>query len=107
MNEPTDIQIINDADGNPAFVVIPYAQYVAQKLEPDLIPHEVVSRIVDGATPIRAWRPHPESGSNVHARRLGISQPAFAQQESVAKPRRATREKIAAAFGIHADQLEL
>lgn len=31
MNVPTDIQIINDADGNPAFVVIPYAQYIAQK----------------------------------------------------------------------------
>jgi hypothetical protein len=27
-----DIQIINDAEGNPAFVVIPYAQYVAQKM---------------------------------------------------------------------------
>ena len=46
MNAPTDVQIINDADGNPAYVVIPYAQYVAQKIEPDLIPHEVVSRIV-------------------------------------------------------------
>ena len=107
MNAPTDIQIINDADGNPAFVVIPYAQYVAQKLEPDLIPHEVVSRIVDGATPVRAWREHLNLTQDEVARRLGISQSAFAQQESVAKPRRATREKIAAAFGIHADQLEL
>jgi predicted transcriptional regulator len=107
MNVPTDIQIINDADGHPAFVVIPYAQYVAQKLEPDLIPHEVVSRIVNGATPIRAWREHLNLTQDEVARRLGISQPAFAQQESVAKPRRATREKIALAFGIHADQLEL
>ncbi|MCI0993838.1 helix-turn-helix domain-containing protein [Pseudomonas corrugata] len=107
MNVPTDIQIINDAEGNPAFVVIPYSQYVAQKLEPELIPHEVVSRIVDGATPIRAWREHLNLTQDDVARRLGISQPAFAQQESVAKPRRATREKIAAAFGIHADQLEL
>ena len=48
-----------------------------------MIPHEVVSRIVDGALP------------------------AFAQQETVAKPRKATREKIAAAFGITASQLEL
>ncbi|CAH0147326.1 helix-turn-helix domain-containing protein [Pseudomonas mediterranea] len=107
MNVPTDIQIINDAEGNPEFVVIPYAQYVAQKLEPELIPHEVASRIVDGATPIRAWREHLNLTQDDVARRLGISQPAFAQQESVAKPRRATREKIAAAFGIHADQLEL
>ncbi|WP_339477370.1 MULTISPECIES: helix-turn-helix domain-containing protein [unclassified Pseudomonas] len=107
MSVPTDIQIINDADGHPAFVVIAYAQYVAQKLQPDLIPHAVVSRIVDGATPSRAWREHLNLTQDEVARRLGISQPAFAQQESVAKPRRATREKIAAAFGIQADQLEL
>ena len=41
------------------------------------------------------------------AKRMGISQPAFAQQETVAKPRKATREKIAAAFGITSEQLEL
>lgn len=41
------------------------------------------------------------------ALRLGISQHAYAQQENVAKPRKATREKIAAAFDIKADQLEL
>ncbi|MBP5146750.1 transcriptional regulator, partial [Pseudomonas protegens] len=30
MNVPTDIQIIHGPDGSPAFVVIPYAQYMAQ-----------------------------------------------------------------------------
>ncbi|CAH0211033.1 hypothetical protein SRABI06_02154 [Pseudomonas brassicacearum] len=73
----------------------------------NLIPHEVVSRIVDGTTTVRAWREHLNLTQDEVARRLGISQPAFAQQESVAKPRRATREKIAAGFGIQADQLEL
>ena len=107
MNAPTDIQIIHGPDGSPAFVVIPYAQYMAQYKEADLIPHDVVSRMVDGATPIRAWREHLHLTQDEVARRLGISQPAFAQQESVARPRRATREKIAAAFGIRADQLEL
>lgn len=106
-NVPTDIQIINDTDGKPAFVVIPYTQYLARYNSADLIPHDVVSRIVDGATPIRAWREHLHLTQDEVAQRLGISQPAFAQQESVAKPRRATREKIARAFGIRADQLEL
>jgi predicted transcriptional regulator len=82
MNAPTDIQIINDAEGNPAFVVIPYAQYVAQRIEPNLIPHEVVSRIVDGATPIRAWREYLSLTQDEVAKRMGISQPAFAQQEN-------------------------
>ena len=73
----------------------------------NLIPHAVVSHVVDGATPIRAWREHLNLTQEEVAKRLGISQPAFAQQESVAKPRRATRARIAGAFGIHADQLEL
>lgn len=38
MNAPTDIQIIHGPDGSPAFVVIPYAQYMAQHQEADLIP---------------------------------------------------------------------
>lgn len=107
MNAPTDIQIINGPDGKPAFVVIPYAQYVAQHTDSDLIPHDVVSRMVDGATPIRAWREYLDLTQDEVAQRLGISQPAYAQQETVSKPRKATREKIAAAFGINADQLEL
>ena len=77
------------------------------KLENHLIPHEVVSRIVDGATPIRAWREYLNLTQEEVAVRMGISQPAFAQQESVAKPRKATREKIAKAFSITASQLEL
>ena len=107
MNAPTSIQIINGADGKPAFVVIPYAQYVAQHPDSDLIPHEVVSRIVDGETPIRAWREYLDLTQDEVAKRLGISQPAFAQQEAVTKPRKATREKIATVFGIKADQLDL
>ncbi|MBW5416129.1 MULTISPECIES: helix-turn-helix domain-containing protein [unclassified Pseudomonas] len=106
MNAPTNVQIINGPDGKPAFVVIPYEQYVAQ-IEDDLIPHEVVSRMVDGATAIRAWREHLNLTQEEMARRLEISQPAYAQQEAVAKPRKATREKIAAAFGIKPDLLEL
>lgn len=106
-NAPTDVQIIHGPDGKPAFVVIPYQQYLDQHGAIELIPHSVVSRIVDGATPIRAWREHLNLTQEEVATRMGISQPAFAQQEAVNKPRRATREKIAQAFGIRADQLEL
>lgn len=107
-NAPTEVQIINDAEGKPAFVVIPYAQYIAQhNADKDLIPHEVVSRIVDGASPVKAWREYLDLTQEEVARRLGITQPAYAQQEAGSKPRKATREKIAVAFGITADQLEL
>jgi transcriptional regulator with XRE-family HTH domain len=72
-----------------------------------MIPHEVVSLIVDGEPPVRAWREHLNLTQDEVAKRMGISQPAFAQQETVAKPRKDTRERIAAAFGINANQLEL
>ena len=78
MNAPTDIQIINGPDGKPAFVVIPYAQYVAQHPDSDVIPDDVVSRIVEGATPIRAWREYLDLTQEEVAKRLGISQPAYA-----------------------------
>ena len=108
MSAPTNnIQIINGPDGKPAFVVIPYEDYVSQRGASDLIPHEVVSLIVDGATPIRAWREHLDLTQEEVAGRLGVTQPAYAQQESVAKPRKLTREKIAKAFGIRPDQLDI
>jgi DNA-binding XRE family transcriptional regulator len=108
MSAPThNIQIINGPDGKPAFVVIPYQDYVSKHGANDLIPHEVVSLIVDGSTPIRAWREYLDLTQEEIAGRLGISQPAYAQQESVARPRKVTREKIARAFGIPPEQLDI
>ncbi|MDA8484610.1 helix-turn-helix domain-containing protein [Pseudomonas resinovorans] len=108
MNEPTSVQIINGPDGKPAFVVIPYEEYIAQRrLDEDLIPHDVVSRMVDGATAIRAWREHLGLTQTEVADRMGITQSAYAQQESSSRPRKATRERIAKALGIAQDQLSI
>lgn len=107
MNAPTNIQVINGPDGKPAFVVIPYAQYVQDyAIERDLIPHDVVSRTVDGATPVRAWREHLGLTQAEVAERLGIAQPSYAKQEASDKLRTSTREKIAAALGITPEQLD-
>jgi len=108
MNAPINIQIINDAAGKPAFVVIPYDDYVAQQSSTDqeLIPHDVIRRCVDGATPVRAWREYLQLTQAEVATRLGITQPAYAQQENSLRLRKATREKIAAALGISAHQLD-
>ncbi|WP_411378807.1 helix-turn-helix domain-containing protein [Pseudomonas sp. MPB26] len=101
------IQVINDAAGKPVFVVIPYRQYLSQQSKGHLIPGGVVDLIIEGLTPIRAWREYLNLTQQAAAERLGISQSAFAQQESVKKPRRATRARIAKAFGIDVRQLEL
>lgn len=107
MNMPTNIQIINGPGGEPAFVVIPYTDYVASRnTEKSMIPHDVISRSVNGATPVRAWREHLGLTQADVAERLGISQSAYAQQESSSRLRKASREKIAAALGIEAAQLD-
>ncbi len=73
----------------------------------DLIPHEVVSATVDGVTPLRAWREYLGLTQVEVATRLGISQSAYAQQESSEKLRKSTREKIAAALGIADAQVDV
>ncbi|WP_426318682.1 helix-turn-helix domain-containing protein [Pseudoduganella sp. R-43] len=108
MNKPTNVQIINGPDGRPAFAVIPYEAYLRSRKDEEEVamPHEVVGMIVlNGWSPIRAWREHLGVTQQEMAERLGISQPAFAQQESSARPRKATRERVAAALGIFPEQL--
>jgi DNA-binding XRE family transcriptional regulator len=108
MNTPTNVQIIHGADGRPAFVVVPYADYIASHPVEDLVPNEVVGYMVkDGMTAIAAWRRHLGLTQAEVAERLGISQPAYAQQENAARPRKATRERIAKALNIPAPLLNL
>lgn len=108
MNVPTSIQTINGPDGKPAFVVIPYADYVAQHAhDNDLIPHEVVRRaLADDVPPARAWREYLGFTQAEVAERLGVSQSAYAQQEASTRMRKGTREKISAALGITPAQLD-
>jgi DNA-binding XRE family transcriptional regulator len=107
MNAPTNIQLINGPDGKPAFVVMPYSDYLhAYEKERDLIPHDVVGRSLDGATPVRAWREHLGLTQEDMAARLNIAQPSYAKQEASDKLRKSSREKIAAAMGISPDQLD-
>ena len=74
MNALTDIQTIKGADGQPAFVVVPYAEYMRRFAhEEGLIPHEVVSATVDGASPMKAWREYLGLTQASVAERLGVS----------------------------------
>jgi len=118
MNTHTDIQILKQPNGIPAFAVIPWADYLAhyraepvttpQYDEDEYIPHEVVEYLVDEqCSPIVAWRKYLGLTQTEVAARIGISQAAYAQQETAKKPRKATREKIAKALGIAPKQLDL
>lgn len=106
MKAPTNIQLINGPDGHPAFVVVPYDDFVqAYQKEHSLIPQAVVGATLHGATPIRAWREHLQLTQSEVALRLDISQPSYAKQEASDNLRPASIKKIAAALGITTAQL--
>lgn len=114
MNEPTNIQTIMQG-GKPAFVVIPYEEYL--RLFPrtsrvphgDAVPHEVVSLMVDHDWPlIRAWREYLGMTQAEVAERAGMTQAALSQMESGDKRlRKTTLEKLAMAMGLTLGQVHL
>ncbi len=107
MATPTDYQIITDAQGQPAFAVIPYAEFIRRYAQSeDLIPHEVVSATVDGMPPIQAWREYLRLTQAELAARLAISQSALAQLETSANLNKATLRRVAQALGITVAQLD-
>ena len=112
MSAPTNTQIINDEEGNPAFAVIPYAEYlhlVEAEYDDNLtIPHAVVAATLEGDSPIKAWREHLMLTQTELAERMGVSQPSLAKLESpAANPRKNTLKKVAQAMGIELGQLDI
>ncbi len=107
MSALTDIQTIKDAEGRPAFVVVPYAEYMRRFVQgANLIPHDVVSATVDGASPMKAWREHLGLTQAEVATRLGVSQASYAQSEAAARPRKSTVMRVAKALCIAVEQLD-
>jgi DNA-binding XRE family transcriptional regulator len=107
MNARIDFQTILGADGKPAFVVVPYAEFrrLTGAFTPGTIPHAVISAEVDGASATKAWREYLRLTQAEVAARMGVTQAAFAQIENAKRPRKATLEKVAAAMGLGTEQL--
>lgn len=108
MSTHTKVQILKGADGLPAFAVIPYADYLSMSQSGEMtVPNEVAGKVIKmEMTPIRAWREYLGLTQMEVAARLGISQPAYATQENSERLRKSSRDKIAAALGIRAEQLD-
>ena len=99
-----------EKDGKPVFVVVPYEEYLdlLSKAEQDVtIPHEVVEYVVDkDCSLVRAWREHLGLTQAEVAKRLGITQASLSQMERAGHNLRpATIRKLAAALGVHPEQL--
>ncbi len=108
MNVHTDIQIIHDRNGAPAFVVLPYADWLASRdRQENLVPNEVVNLSFDHDwSPMRAWREHLGLTQAEVAVRANMTQGAYAQMENSTKPRRVSLNKIAKAMGLTVEQLD-
>jgi len=108
MNKPIEFQTILGANGKPAFVVMPYADFV-KRYESDagLVPHAVAKlALEEDIPPAKAWRTHLGLTQAEVAKRMGITQSAYAQIEGGSMSRKSTRERVAAALRIRASQLD-
>lgn len=110
MNPHIDYQTI-EHDGVATHAVVPYQQFLELlKLaqEQPTIPHEVVSMVVDGVSPVKAWREYLKISQQEIASRLNITQPSYqAREKPEANLRKSTLEKIAKAMGISCEQLDI
>ena len=107
MNAHIDYQTIMQ-NGKPAFVVVPYEDFIRLINPEPTIPHEVVGLVVkNGYSLLRSWREYLGKSQEEIAAAMGVKQAAVSQQESPArKPRKATLEKWASALGLKVEQLQ-
>lgn len=108
MNTHTDFQTILGTDGRPAFVVVPYEQFrqMNANFTPGTIPNTIVGKhIMDGKSLMLAWREYLHMTQAEIARRMGVTQAAYAQMETANRPRKATLQKVALALGVSVEQL--
>lgn len=115
MNAPinANVQVVSDSHGNPLVAVLPYDYYLSlvstpkEKERNDLVPHSIVEAVViKQLNPVRAWREYLGFTQSEIAEKLDISQPAYAKYEKSKTLRKATKAKIANAFGINVAQLD-
>lgn len=92
-----------EKNGNPEFAVLPFHEYqkMLEELEElrdiqafdeavlkinenrdDLVPSEVVYRILDGANPIRVWREYRQMTLHELAKKIGTTDAAVSQIET-------------------------
>jgi DNA-binding XRE family transcriptional regulator len=103
-------QIIED-NGQPLFVLVPYAEYVASldrnAGESPAIPLAVSKAAnMENKSLVRAWREYKGLSQAEMAERMGISRPAYAQMEvKGANLRASTTHRLAVALDVQWEQL--
>lgn len=98
--------LVNDQKGNPAFVVVPWADYQAA-FDDVVIPHEVVDLMVKyDCTLLGAWRRYKGLGQKELVEKTGIQQSSISRMENeVGRYQTDTLHKLAKALNIKPEQL--
>ncbi len=114
MNALTNnVQVITE-NGIPAFAVIPYGQFklICQKIDEqqavDEVPHEVAAMMLEkGYSAPKAWRKYLRLNQSEAAAKIGVSQAALSQIENNEHNQPGTLKKIANAYGLAVEQLDI
>ena len=111
MTQRSDIPYpIVSAHGQPSHVLVPIEDWDALFLKSvadghTFVPLDVGEAVLDGHTPLKAWRNHKRLTQEELAERMGVTRSCYAQMEQAESPRKYTLEKAAAALGIKLPQL--
>jgi DNA-binding XRE family transcriptional regulator len=108
MKKRIKFQTISGSDGSPAFVVVPYKEFMRlYERDNDLIPHALVeSSIINGLSPARAWREYLDKTQEEVANLLGMSQANYSKMEVKYPVPKKFAEKLAPILGISPAQLD-
>ena len=101
----TDKYQVIEYNGKPAFVIVPYNDYLAMSPPPQRepgTPNEIVAKhFGEGKSLIQSWREYLDLTQEEMSCRMGIKQASYQQLEKkTARPRLTTLKKVAEAFGI-------
>lgn len=106
MSEHTKKHTVIYDKGQPAFVVVPIADYQEWQDANTYIPHEVVKlQAKHGCNLLGAWRRYRNLTQKTFAEKMGVKQQAVSQMEQVDNSRNSTLERAATLLNCDIAQL--
>lgn len=112
-----DVQIVKNGD-TPVAAVLPWPEYqrimeIVDRVAPRKertpgIPQQVMELVyLNGDSPVKAWRKYLKLTQKEAAAKAGITQAAFSQIEKARKCQKDTLHKLAGAFEIAPELLDM
>jgi DNA-binding XRE family transcriptional regulator len=95
-------------DGSATHVIVPIDEYLTVFGRPDVapdgyafVPTDVARKVIEGKSPLRAWREHFGYSQQTLSQRMGARRESYSQMEKAGtKSHKNTLERTAKAMGI-------